>query len=171
MSEARHKDVGAMQVSAAVRRLNPGLFGVEKLSVKEGEIAVEAAGGAAAKVMRTFTVPAVKGKRRLRQDTKGPRYRSKYEEEFHNVLRCRGYVYCEYEPLRMKLAEDAHYTPDFLTLDEDGCLRAWEVKGFWREAARVRIKVAARLFPWVEFVAVTKKMGRDGDSWDEEIFP
>jgi len=35
-----------------------------------------------------------------------------------------------------------------------GWFEIHETKGHWREAARVRIKVAADLYPWFKFVAV-----------------
>lgn len=41
-----------------------------------------------------------------------------------------------------------------------------ETKGFWREAARVRIKVAAGLYPYFRFVAVERK----GGGWEFEEF-
>lgn len=101
----------------------------------------------------------------------GITYRSKLERDFHLKIRDQ-YLYCEYEPLRLRLARNAHYTPDFITEDRDGKLIAWEVKGFWREAARVRIKVAARLFPWLTFKAVRRQRKADGGGWDyEDILP
>ena len=45
-----------------------------------------------------------------------------------------------------------------------GELECHEVKGWWRDDARVKIKVAAELFPWIQFVAVTKQP----QGWVEE---
>lgn len=109
-------------------------------------------------------MPAAKGK------GKHHPYRSGLEREFHEHLKRCGYPYCEYEPMSLKLADGARYTPDFVTRDEDGRVKCWETKGFWREAARVRIKVAARLFPWMRFVAVTKARKKDGGGWQVEEF-
>jgi len=65
-------------------------------------------------------------------------------------------------------AKGAWYTPDFLAVGKDGRLVFYEVKGFWREAARLRIKVAADRTKWARFVAVTRKKGE----WNfEEIEP
>ena len=44
-----------------------------------------------------------------------------------------------------------------------------EVKGFWRDDARVKIKVAAEHFPF-KFVAVRKKKLSEGGGWDVEEF-
>ena len=70
-----------------------------------------------------------------------------------------------YEPIKLRLAGGAWYTPDFAMIDTGGHLVIHETKGFWREAARVRIKVAAELYPFFRFVAVTKQRKRDGGAW------
>lgn len=65
----------------------------------------------------------------------------------------------EFEPLKLKLADGAYYKPDFVLWMRDGSVQAHECKGFWREAARVRFKVARRVHPWLKFFAVTKANG------------
>jgi hypothetical protein len=67
-----------------------------------------------------------------------------------------------YEPIKFRLAAGAWYTPDFCMIDERDCLVIHETKGHWREAALVRIKVAAELYPF-QFVAVTRPKG--GGDW------
>lgn len=64
----------------------------------------------------------------------------------------------KFEAVRLRLADGAWFTPDF-TVWNLNRIEFHEVKGFWREAARVRIKVAAELYPEFMFVAVTKKSG------------
>ncbi len=78
-----------------------------------------------------------------------------------------------YEPMRLKIASgkmQAWYKPDFaaILVGEDGetDLFFYEVKGYWREAARLRIKVAAGLYKPFWFVAITRKDGQ----WVEENF-
>lgn len=69
--------------------------------------------------------------------------------------------------LSLRLANGASYRPDFISVftlspdtESDSIrLTAWETKGFMREAAAVRIKVAASLYPWIAFCLVTKKKG------------
>lgn len=57
--------------------------------------------------------------------------------------------------LTLLLAPQCRYTPDFWTVNTDGTLTAWEVKGFWRDDARVKLKVAADKYRWLaSFVAV-----------------
>lgn len=70
-----------------------------------------------------------------------------------------------FEAVKLRLADKTFYTPDFVVLAPDGVLEMHEVKGFWEEDARVKIKVAAAQFPF-RFVAVKKTK----NNWDREAF-
>lgn len=75
-------------------------------------------------------------------------------------------LWWRYEPMKFRLADGSYYTPDFGVLTRDCLFELHETKGFWREAARVRIKVAAELFPF-RFIAITRaKAG----GWEREEF-
>lgn len=74
-------------------------------------------------------------------------------------------IWWRYAPMRLRLADGSYYKPDFGVLNCDCLFELHETKGFWREAARVRIKVAAGLFPF-KFIAITKKNG----AWEREEF-
>jgi hypothetical protein len=110
-------------------------------------------------------LPAEKAKR--------PRGMNKTEAAFAAELeKCRmagGVAWYEFESVRLHLGGGATFKPDFPTLLTNGSLVFYEVKGsFCREAARVRIKVAAGKFPHWRFVVVT----REGGEWRyEEIKP
>lgn len=80
---------------------------------------------------------------------------NKTEWAFLNVLRSRGLQWIGVQNITLKLADDTRYTPDFFYI-HDGRLNANEVKGFFRDDAKVKIKVAARLFPWIRFTLVFK---------------
>lgn len=72
----------------------------------------------------------------------------------------------KFEGLKFRLADNTFYTPDFAVMLAGGALEAHEVKGgFWTDDARVKIKVAAALYP-VQFIAMVWK----GRSWIEERF-
>lgn len=73
-------------------------------------------------------------------------------------------VWFKYEAVKLRLADGAYFTPDFIVMKADGELQFHEVKGFWREAAKVRIKVAAEIFPF-KFIAV--KGSRTGWQFEE----
>lgn len=75
-----------------------------------------------------------------------------------------------FEPFRLRLAEDnAFYTIDFMVVRPDGTIELEEVKGHWEEAALVRIKVAASLYPF-SFVALKKRTKKDGGGWERREF-
>ncbi len=55
----------------------------------------------------------------------------------------------KFEGITLRIANGARYTPDFAILTNENALEFHEVKGaFVREAAIVRLKVAASLFPF-----------------------
>jgi hypothetical protein len=66
----------------------------------------------------------------------------------------------EFEAIKLRLAPTTFYTPDFLVQLKNGELECHEVKGFWRDDARIKIKVAAAKFPF-RFIAVQedKRLG------------
>ena len=69
-----------------------------------------------------------------------------------------------YEPLKLRLADKTYYTPDFIVVTKTGRVEAHEVKGHWRDDARVKIKVAAEHFRWITF----RVFGQEGEieSWN-----
>lgn len=76
-------------------------------------------------------------------------------------------LWWDYEPFRLRIGKGAWYRPDHAVLELDGSMVLVEVKGFWREAARVRIKVAAERYPMFRFCAVTRERG---GAWKTEEF-
>lgn len=61
-----------------------------------------------------------------------------------------------YSPIKLILADNTTYTPDFFVVTNDNTIEFHEVKGFWRDDARVKLKVAAALFPWFVFLVIKK---------------
>lgn len=74
-----------------------------------------------------------------------------------------------FEPIKLRLADNTFYTPDFGVMAKDGVLELHEVKGFWEDDARVKIKVAADKFPF-RFVAVKAEAKKRGGGWVEDRF-
>ena len=56
-----------------------------------------------------------------------------------------------FEEIKFRLADKTWYTPDFFVRMADGTYEVHECKGFMRDDAAVKIKVAARLFPCFVF--------------------
>ncbi len=58
-----------------------------------------------------------------------------------------------FEALNFRLARKTFYMPDFMVIKPDR-FEFHEVKGeFWRDDARVKIKVAAAMYPWFKWIA------------------
>src|SRR5258708_1512548 len=68
---------------------------------------------------------------------------NKLERDYLAHLRLQGKTWIGVQNITLKLGDDCRYTPDFWTLSVDE-LTAWEVKGFFRDDAKVKLKVAAR---------------------------
>lgn len=94
-------------------------------------------------------------------------YRSTWERQYAEQLtlkRVAGLIRAWwYEPMRLKLANDAWFKVDFIVWENDASLSAIEVKGHQRESAVVRWKVARSLYPFLAFKMVSK--GKDG-GWE-----
>lgn len=85
---------------------------------------------------------------------------NKTERAYLDYLRALNPQWLGIQNITLKLGYDTRYTPDFFGIDTLGVIHAREVKGFWRDDAKVKIKVAARLFPWIKFtVAMKTKTG------------
>jgi hypothetical protein len=74
-------------------------------------------------------------------------------------------VWFKFEGIKLRLADATFYTPDFAVMLSDGTLEMHEIKGYWEDDARVKIKVAAAIYPF-RFVALTAKRG----TWQIEDF-
>lgn len=66
-----------------------------------------------------------------------------------------------FEGITLKLAPDCRYTPDFLVMLASGELELHEVKGFWRDDAKVKCRLAADLFPFPVLIVKPMKGGWD----------
>ena len=97
------------------------------------------------------------------------RHGNKTEAAFADLLTLRiraGEIqWWRFEAVKLRLADTTFYTPDFMALENDGSVTFYEVKGFWRDDARVKFKVAAALYPCFRFVAVTRKKGQWQYEW------
>lgn len=96
---------------------------------------------------------------------------NKMEQRYANHLELRrraGEVYdWKFEPMKLRLAWKTWYTADFFVQLEDGQLEVHECKGHWEDDARVKIKVAASLYPCFRFLAITEQNGM----YDFETIP
>lgn len=75
----------------------------------------------------------------------------------------------KFEGVKLRLADNTFYSPDFAVMLASGELEMHEVKGFWQDDARAKIKIAADLYPF-RFIAVKVKSKKDGGGWAVEEF-
>jgi hypothetical protein len=78
-------------------------------------------------------------------------------------------VWRHFEGIKFRLADSTFYTPDFAVMLPSGLIEIREVKGFWEDDARVKIKIAAALYPF-KFCAVTAISKKNGGGWSVEEF-
>lgn len=74
----------------------------------------------------------------------------------------------QFEAVKFRLAERTFFTPDFFVVMADRSIEIHEVKGHWEDDARVKMKVAARLWPYFTWKAYRRPKVRG--LWIEEVF-
>lgn len=75
----------------------------------------------------------------------------------------------KFEGIKLRLADNTFYTPDFAVMLADGALEMHEVKGYWLDDARAKIKIAADLYPF-RFIAIRARTKKEGGGWLMEDF-
>lgn len=150
---------GYVVVGETARKLNPQTFGTA--AQVQGVIADTVASA---------------GKKRIRQQT-GPML-NKTEAAFYEHLKAQ-WPGAKVLPqsFTLKIGNGVRYTPDFAVITDatNGhptpvCeFRFYEVKGFMRDDAAVKLKVAASLFPLFGFHLVTKRPKKLGGGWDVQF--
>ena len=76
----------------------------------------------------------------------------------------------KFEGLTFKLAPRTTYTPDFVVMMADNQIELHEIKGYWQGTARVKIKLAAELFPFKFIAIVAKKIAKkNGGGFDCKV--
>jgi hypothetical protein len=74
-----------------------------------------------------------------------------------------------FEGFKLRLADNTFYTPDFAVMLSNDQIECHEVKGFWTDDARVKIKLAAEMYPF-RFIAVKLLPKKAGGGWSREVF-
>lgn len=94
---------------------------------------------------------------------------SEYAQHLEWRKRAGEIAWYRFEGMKFRLADNTFYMPDFSVMRSDGVLEMHEVKGYWMDDAKVKIKVAAEQYP-MAFVAVRKKAKKEGGGWEIEHF-
>ncbi|AZW14225.1 DUF1064 domain-containing protein [Bordetella bronchiseptica] len=80
-----------------------------------------------------------------------------------------GILWHKFEGVKLRLADNTFFSPDFAVMRPDGQIELHEVKGFWQDDARVKIKVAADMYPF-KFLAIKARAKKNGGGWEVEEF-
>ena len=113
--------------------------------------------------LKALVAPIAKG--RIAQPKGMNKTEARYAEHLEGLKLAEEILWWMFEGLKLRLADATFYTPDFFTMNSGRELEVREVKGHWEDDARVKIKVAARIFPFA-FIAVQWVNG----AWREERF-
>lgn len=92
-----------------------------------------------------------------------------YEQHLEALKHAGDVLWFKFEGVKLRLADNTFYTPDYAVMKSNGQMEMHEVKGFWQDDARAKIKIAADLYPF-RFVAVKVRAKKDGGGWDMETF-
>jgi len=121
---------------------------------------------------RTVAIePAEKPRATIRQDSRGM---NKTEARFYEWLKSTDEAANIHREVALPLANGVRYKVDFLVHYSNGFRQicGYEVKGFARDDAIVKLKVAARVYPWVRFYLVRAGLKDAYQQWHfEEVYP
>lgn len=78
-------------------------------------------------------------------------------------------IWYRFEGIKLRLADNTFYTPDFSVMLANGQMEMHEVKGYWTDDARVKTKVAADQYPF-RVIGITKLPAKAGGGWKVEEF-
>jgi hypothetical protein len=92
-----------------------------------------------------------------------------YDSHLWDMRRTGEVLWYKFEGIKLRLADNTFYTPDFAVLLADRALEMHETKGFWEDDARVKIKVAASLYPF-RFKALKPRAKKNGGGWTWRSF-
>lgn len=92
-----------------------------------------------------------------------------YSRFLDTLVACQDVLWWKFEAVKLRLADNTFLTVDFAVMRSTGQLEMHEVKGFWQDDARVKIKVAADLYP-MQFIAVQAIPKGKGGGWKVERF-
>lgn len=94
-----------------------------------------------------------------------------YSHYLEALRACGDVVWWIFESIKLRLADNTFYTVDFFVMASSGQLEAHDVKGakeIIMDDAKVKIKVAASMYPFVFKIAIPQKKSHGG-GWDIEV--
>ena len=90
--------------------------------------------------------------------TKMNKTEARFAEYLEQLKHLREIVDWRFEPIRFRMATKTGYTPDFMAIYPQH-ITFYEVKGFMRDDAAVKVKTTAEMYPWFRWFVVYWKKG------------
>jgi hypothetical protein len=87
-----------------------------------------------------------------------------YSERLKTLMHNGEIAWFKFEGIKLRLADNTFYSPDFAVMLTDGTMEMHEVKGFWQDDARAKIKIAADIYPF-RFIAIKVRAKKEGGGW------
>lgn len=94
---------------------------------------------------------------------------SAYNDYLRNLQFLGEIAWFKFEGLKLRLADNCFYTPDFAVMLSNGQIECHETKGHWQDDAKAKIKIASSLYPF-RFIAVKAEAKIRGGGWKIEEF-
>ena len=95
---------------------------------------------------------------------------AKYAAHLEAMRQSGAVLWYRFEAVTLKIADGVRYTPDSLVMMADLSLEVHEVKGYWMDDAKVKIRMASDVFQPFIFKAIFVKPKKDGGGWREDEF-
>jgi hypothetical protein len=93
-----------------------------------------------------------------------------YDQYLWSLRHAGEVLWHKFEAIKLRLADNTFYTADFGVLAKDGYLEMHECKGgWWQDDAKVKIKVAASIYPF-KFISVRPLPKKSGGGWERTEF-
>lgn len=105
---------------------------------------------------------------RLKQGTMN-KTESAYALYLESLKQSGDVLWYKFEGIKFRLADKTFYSPDFAVMKKCGMIEIHEVKGYWMDDAKVKIKVASELYPF-KFIAIKAKPKKQGGGWSIEEY-
>lgn len=103
---------------------------------------------------------------RMKAGTKN-KLEAAYEKYLEERKQAGEILWYKFEGIKLRLADNCFYNPDFAVMLKSGEIEIHECKGFMRDDAAVKIKVAAEEYPF-RFVLVYAKPKKEGGGFKVE---
>lgn len=91
-----------------------------------------------------------------------------YQAELERRRQLGNVAWYKFEGLKFRLADNTSYMPDFVVMLDNGEIELHEVKGsmgIFQDDAKVKVKVAAEMYPF-RFIVVVPRAKKNGGGWD-----